>query len=419
MEETRPDASGLPPSMRTGTGRGSWYVAVVILAGIAIVAAMLVLNSDDEPSPPTSTTTTARPTTTTAPTTPPARDNTAVWPRPGSADAFATARAAAESFAVDFLGFKKPVVGEFRQGDSRSGEVDVRPIATGPATTVLVRQLSGEDTWSVLGSTTANIEVTAPESMASISSPVRVTGRAVAFEGTVNVHVRTDEGRLIGDSFVTGGGDVMRPFAGTIAFETPGTPYGALIFATYSAEDGRLWEAASFRVAFATSTGVGDSACGGYRSPRPTLASDEMEVKVFFSCDAAGGDGPVFPVYRAAKKSPGVLRAAVEAQLRGPTPAERDAKVSSFFSTETAPLLHSVTVNDGHAVIDFGDLPKVIPNASSSAGSARLLAELDTTVFQFASVKSVEYRLEGDCEAFSEWLQYGGCEPRTRGTSET
>jgi hypothetical protein len=65
-------------------------------------------------------------------------------------------------------------------------------------------------------------------------------------------------------------------------------------------------------------------------------------------------------------------------------------------------------------VVDFHDLRTVIPNASTSAGSGMLLAQLDATVFQFDSVSSVVYRIEGDCEAFNEWLQFGGCEPRVR-----
>ena len=419
LEDVRP-ASPVPPPPGKPSGRGPWYIALAVLVALVLVAATVALTRDDDSSPSGSTDTTQQTTPTSAPATtvPQGSENTAVWPLPNSDDSFATPREAAESFAVNFLGFEDPIVGEFQQGDSRSGEVEIRPIATGPVTTVLVRQLTGEETWSVLGSATANIEVTEPEAMAAISSPVSVAGRALAFEGNVNVSVRSDDGGKLGEGFVTGGGDEMRPFTGSVAFETPGTPYGAMVFATYSAMDGSLWEASSFRVEFAKSTDADAAACGGFRSPRPQLASDEMEVKAYFTCGFGDGDGVVFPVYRAAEKSSGVLKASMEVLLRGPNATEREADVESFFSTETAQMLRSVTISDGHAVIDFADLRPVIPNASSSAGSARLLAELDATVFQFESVKSVEYRIEGSCEAFSEWLQFGGCEPRTRGTSE-
>lgn len=419
LEDARPASPQPLPPRDTGS-RGPWYIALAVLVVLGLIAAAVALIRDDDPSPSGSTGTTRQTTPASAPVTtvPQGRDNTAMWPLPGSDDSFATPSEAAESFAVDYLGFEEPVVGEFLQGDSRSGEVEIRPIATGPVTTVLVRQLSGEESWSVLGSATANIEVTEPAALEPISSPVVLAGRALAFEGNVNVSVRSDDGGKLGEGFVTGGGDEMRPFTGSIAFETPPTPYGVVVFATYSAKDGSLWEAASLRIEFAKSTDIDAAACGAYRSPRPSLASDEMEVKVYFTCGAGTSDGVAFPVYRAVEKSPGVLNAAMEALLRGPNNTERGAGVASFFSNETALMLRSVKINDGHAVVDFGDLRPVIPNASASAGSAQFLAELDATVFQFSSVRSAEYRIEGSCEAFSEWLQFGGCEPRTRATSE-
>jgi hypothetical protein len=56
-------------------------------------------------------------------------------------------------------------------------------------------------------------------------------------------------------------------------------------------------------------------------------------------------------------------------------------------------------------VVDFGDFSGIIPNASSSLGSTILLGELNATVFQFPAVRSVEYRFEGSCDAFANWLQ--------------
>ena len=67
------------------------------------------------------------------------------------------------------------------------------------------------------------------------------------------------------------------------------------------------------------------------------------------------------------------LRAALEHLLRGPTAAERAAGLHSWFSPVTEGALRSVTVQQGRAVIDFADLRDLIPNASTSAGSAMLL----------------------------------------------
>ena len=101
-----------------------------------------------------------------------------------------------------------------------------------------------------------------------------------------------------------------------------------------------------------------------------------------------------------------LLRAALEQLLRGPSDPQPD--VHSWFSSATADALRSVRVDsEGHASVDFEDLRALIPNASSSAGSAMLLEELNTTVFSVAGVRSVDYLIEGGCERFWEWLQYG------------
>lgn len=110
------------------------------------------------------------------------------------------------------------------------------------------------------------------------------------------------------------------------------------------------------------------------------------------------------------------LRAALERMLRGPTDAERAAGANSWFSDTTADALESVDVDAaGHATVEFADLRRMIPNASSSAGSAMLLDELKAAVFSVPAVESVEYRIDGSCEAFWEWLQVGGCQRVTRG----
>jgi hypothetical protein len=101
-----------------------------------------------------------------------------------------------------------------------------------------------------------------------------------------------------------------------------------------------------------------------------------------------------------------MLRAALEQLLRGPS--DPQPEVYSWFSSATADALRSVSVDSaGHATVDFEDLRALIPNASSSAGSAMLLEELNTSVFSVEGVRSVDYLIDGRCERFWEWLQYG------------
>jgi hypothetical protein len=125
-------------------------------------------------------------------------------------------------------------------------------VANGPVTTVFVRQLGADDTWWVLGSATADIATDVPGPGAAITSPVVVSGSALAFEGTVNVEIRQDGRREpLGSGIVTGGGDTLRPFSGEVEFSAPTEQSGAVVFLTRSEQDGRVWEAAVIRVRFA------------------------------------------------------------------------------------------------------------------------------------------------------------------------
>lgn len=102
------------------------------------------------------------------------------------------------------------------------------------------------------------------------------------------------------------------------------------------------------------------------------------------------------------------LRTALTALLAGPSPEERAAGIESWFSDATARALRTVSVDSaGHAIVDFADIRGMIPNAGSSTGSRLLLVELNGTVFHFPEIQSVEYRIDGSCDAFWDWLQYG------------
>lgn len=218
----------------------------------ALVAVGLLLagcGSDDDKA---TTTTTEVTTVTTAPTATEQPD-TAVWPFASGTTRFADPVAAASSFAVDYLGFLDPVIGEFQGGDSRSGEVAVRPTSDGPVTTVFVRMVTSDDSWWVLGAATANLQLESPDALAAISSPVTLSGQSTAFEATVNVEIRQDDTTdPLAEDFVMGGSmGEMGPFSKAINFDTPRASAGAIILKTLSAEDGTIWEAGVLRVSFA------------------------------------------------------------------------------------------------------------------------------------------------------------------------
>ncbi|MDQ4091747.1 MAG: GerMN domain-containing protein [Actinomycetota bacterium] len=184
---------------------------------------------------------------------------------PGADRTFTDPVATARAFATRYLGMDNPVDFGFRAGAGggtvalgpRYGEGRTPLPNPQPTFTAVLQQLGGQGTtgyWTVSEVTSPNIVVTAPAAGTKVGSPVRLTGQAHAFEGNVNVEVREDgmlAGQSLGKGFVTGGGDMLRPFNGSVGFRAPSKPAGAVVFTEVSPADGQgILRAAVVRVFF-------------------------------------------------------------------------------------------------------------------------------------------------------------------------
>jgi hypothetical protein len=242
--------------------RRVWLLGVGAFAVVVTIAvAAYLITKDDGTSTQRAapTTTTVAPSTTTTavgpsttPATVPVDTSSAVWPDVSSSTRYSDPTAAARGFATDFVGFTDPVVGAFQAGDARSGEVTVQAKTAGPMTTVFVRQLG--DSWWVLGSSTANIQLSSPSALSAVTSPLHLQGSSTAFEATVNTAVREDGStEPIATGIVMGGANgTMGQFDGTLGFTAPSSgTWGAVVLLTRSAENGNVVEATVVRVKFA------------------------------------------------------------------------------------------------------------------------------------------------------------------------
>jgi len=143
-----------------------------------------------------------------------------IWPAAGVV--FETPEAAAEDFVSQVLGVP-PVLGEFQQGDSRSGEIEVFSPGEGAGATrvsrglLLLRQLGPDDGWFILAAANVNAEITSPESMAEVRpGPLDVRGMARGFEANVVVTAFVAGDRTAElDQVITMGGalDTAAPFS--------------------------------------------------------------------------------------------------------------------------------------------------------------------------------------------------------------
>ncbi len=224
-----------------------WFsvvVAVVVIAAGAFAAGYLVHSATT-----TTTTSTSVPATTTSA---PEPTWVAPWPTAASTIRYPTPSAAALGFARAVLHMTTPQARAFQQGDTRSGEVPIITSPTGPVTTVLVRQLTSDNTWWVLGSACAAVNITSPHALDTVSSPMALTGESTAFEAVINYSLYQDNVAIPIATGTTMGGSngVMGPFSTTLSFATPSQRYGVLVVYTRSAKDGSVLEASAIRVAF-------------------------------------------------------------------------------------------------------------------------------------------------------------------------
>jgi hypothetical protein len=244
--------------------RNRWLYALGgAAAAVAVVVGVLAVTGDDDEEPvltddTTTTTESTTTTTTTEPTTTSTTTFTAVvdpavpiFPDPATSRRFDAPEALVQAFVTEMVGMTSPVVGPFQQGDSRSGEVEVRGFPQGAPTVVLVRQLE-DDTWFVIGAETDSIRPAQPVSGATVSSPQALTGQAYAFEGTVQVRMLADgASQPVGATFVTGRGDgVLGDYSGQIEFDPAGAQHGVLLYTSEGGEDGSPIAFVAHRVHF-------------------------------------------------------------------------------------------------------------------------------------------------------------------------
>jgi hypothetical protein len=215
----------------------------ITAALIVVTLLALVGCGDDDDGGSTTTTSTTSTTstvvdTTTSTTAPAGLEQPAIWP---AADVvFATPEEAAEDFVQEVLGVP-PTLGELRQGDARSGELDVLSPGEGASptsvvrSTLLLRQLGPGDGWFVIGAQNDNALITTPASQGEVpAGPVTVSGRARGFEANVVVSafVGGDAATELDEEVTTGGAlETPEPFTVTLDLSgaEPGDVVGLLV----------------------------------------------------------------------------------------------------------------------------------------------------------------------------------------------
>jgi len=161
-------------SLVTSTAVPTTAVSTTIPSSTTVVASTAV-----------ATTTTGVPTSSTTP----AAAQPAIWP---AADVvLTTPEEAASGFVREVLRVE-PVLGEFQQGDARSGEISVLSPGEGgpqsPRGLLFLRQLGPADGWFVIGAGSELASITVPATGDTVPrGPLTVEGIGTGFEATLVV----------------------------------------------------------------------------------------------------------------------------------------------------------------------------------------------------------------------------------------
>ena len=212
------DDGSATTSLVTSTAVATTAVSTTIPASTTVVASTAV-----------ATTTTAA---TTTSTTAPAAVQPAIWP---AADVvLTTPEEAASGFVREVLRVE-PVLGEFQQGDSRSGEVSVLSPGEGgpqsPRGLLFLRQLGPADGWFVIGAGSELASITVPATGDTVPrGPLTVEGIGTGFEATlvVRAFAAGDPARVF-DQQVVMAGNLGTPLPYSTTLDLSGAAPGEVV----------------------------------------------------------------------------------------------------------------------------------------------------------------------------------------------
>ena len=151
-------------------------------------------------------------------------------------------------------------------------------------------------------------------------------------------------------------------------------------------------------LALPTTTGVLVGSC-----TMPTPAEDGGRlVRLYFTCGSQPFPATNTSVVRRVEATNRSFTATLTELTKGPTEPEASSGFRSFFNENTYGAFDAVFLNKGRATVEFSR--PVLDRTLTESEAAFFIATVNTSVFQFKTVDSVEYRISGDCNEFWEPL---------------
>jgi len=235
-----------------------------------------------------------------------------------------------------------------------------------------------------LATQSESLNITSPKEGGVIQSPIIVKGFARGtwyFEASFPVKVVDAKGNVIGQGIAQAESDWMTekfvPFSGTISFTAKVGEKGEVVFQKDN-PSGLPEHDAELRV--------------------PVIFGEPLSVVLVYFGNSQKGSSEdcskVFPISRAISKTEAVARGAILELLKGTT--EMEKKSGYFTSINTGVKIQKLTIENGTAKIDLSN--EIEKGLGGSCRVANIRAQIETTLKQFPTVKSVIISVDGRTE---------------------
>ncbi|MFA5126586.1 MAG: GerMN domain-containing protein [Patescibacteria group bacterium] len=227
------------------------------------------------------------------------------------------------------------------------------------------------------------IKVEAPLAGSTVTSPLIITGQARGtwfFEGSFPVVLYDANNNIVAQGIATSSEDWMTtdfiPFQTIIYYNRPALPTGKIVLkkdnpsGLAEKDDQLVWPI--------------------------VFDQKNMTVKVFFTTAKTGSEPDfdckyVMAVNKQVPQSPGVARAALEELLKGPTSQDRQLGFGTAINPNVK--IQKLTIVDTVASVDFNE--QLEYQVGGSCRVAAIIAQIEETLKQFATVKQVLISIDG------------------------
>jgi hypothetical protein len=226
-----------------------------------------------------------------------------------------------------------------------------------------------------------NIVVDTPTEGARIGLPLSVSGRARVFENTLNLRLKNANNKILLEDVLTADSPdigLYGSFVKSLSYPEPLTERGTLEFFAYSPKDGSEIEKVIINVRFET--------------------LDTILLKTYFSNSykdpGALACATTYAVERRVQRTTAVGAVAINELLNGTTASE--SKQGFFSSINPGTKLNSLKIEDGVARVDFSR--NLGEGVGGSCKVSAIRSQIESTLKQFPTVKSVVIAIEGETE---------------------